>query len=104
MTHRRRRPSAYAAWLRGEARRANLISMAAGSTRVVEVLARTHVVNPMLTIPQCGLADLSGADDTGDPRAIRATFRATIIGFTVSMAAGVAIAALLWWSGFAYKV
>lgn len=102
---------AYAAWLRGEARRANLILMTRAVLLVAvlvlwEVLARTHVVNPMLTsYPSAVWPTFLELMSTGDLLGHTwATFRATIIGFTVSMAAGVAIAALLWWSGFAYKV
>ncbi len=102
---------AYAAWLRGEARRANLISI----TRAVlllavlvlwEVLARTHIVNPMLTsYPSAVWPTFLELMRTGDLVGHTwATFRATLVGFTFSMVLGVATAALLWWSGFAHKV
>jgi len=102
---------AYAAWLRGEARRANLITL----TRAIlllaalvlwEVLARTHVVNPMLTsYPSAVWPTFLELLRTGDLLGHTwATFQATLVGFTVSMALGVAVAAVLWWSGFAYKV
>lgn len=102
---------AYAAWLRGEARRANLISI----TRAVlllavlvlwEVLARTHIVNPMLTsYPSAVWPTFLELMRTGDLVGHTwATFRATLVGFTFSMVLGVTTAALLWWSGFAHKV
>ena len=102
---------AYAAWLRNESRRANFISL----TRAVlllavlvlwEVLARTHIVNPMLTsYPSAVWPTFLELMSTGDLVGHTwATFRATLIGFTISMMLGVAVAAMLWWSGFAYKV
>lgn len=102
---------AYAAWLRTQTRRANLIM----ATRILlllavlilwEVLARTHVMNPMLTsypsaVWPTFLELLNSGDLIGHTWA---TFQATLVGFTISMVVGVAIAAMLWWSGFAYRV
>lgn len=102
---------AYREWLRREARRANFVSLTrAGLLLAVlvlwEVLARTHVVNPMLTsypsaVWPTFLELLNSGDLLGHTWA---TFRATLIGFVISMAVGVMMAAVLWWSGFAYKV
>jgi ABC-type nitrate/sulfonate/bicarbonate transport system, permease component len=102
---------AYAAWLREQTRRSNRIM----ATRVIllvavlvlwEVLARTHVMNPMLTsYPSAVWPTFLELLDSGDLIGHTwATFQATLIGFTISMVLGVAVAALLWWSGFAYKV
>jgi NitT/TauT family transport system permease protein len=102
---------AYAAYLRRESRRQNLIS----TSRVLlllaflvlwEVLARTHVVNPMLTsYPSAVWPTLLDLLREGDLAwHTWATFRATLIGFCISMVGGVAIAAMLWWSDFLYKV
>lgn len=102
---------AYDAWLKNEARRASLVALTRAALLVAalilwEVLARTHVVNPMLTsypsaVWPTFLELLNNGDLLGHTWA---TFRATLIGFTISMVAGVAVAAMLWWSGFAYKV
>jgi len=102
---------AYAAYLRRESRRQSLIS----TSRVLlllaflvlwEVLARTHIVNPMLTsYPSAVWPTLLDLLREGDLAwHTWATFRATLIGFCISMVAGVAIAAMLWWSDFLYKV
>jgi NitT/TauT family transport system permease protein len=71
-----------------------------------ELLARTHVVNPMLTSYPSALWPafqdlLRNGDLMGHTWA---TLKATLIGFALSMAIGVAVAAGLWWSGFANKV
>ncbi|MBA2963274.1 MULTISPECIES: ABC transporter permease [Ramlibacter] len=71
-----------------------------------EVLARTHLVNPLLTSYPSALWPafqdlLRNGDLLGHTWA---TLKATLIGFTLSMAIGVAVAAGLWWSGFANKV
>lgn len=102
---------AYEGWLRREARRANLITLTRAALLLTvlvlwEMLARTHVMNPMLTsypsaVWPTFLELLHSGDLLGHTWA---TFRATLIGFMISMVLGVAIAALLWWSGFAYKV
>jgi NitT/TauT family transport system permease protein len=101
----------YLAWRAGERRRRRYIA----ATRVLllalllvvwEVLARTHVVNPMLTSYPSALWPafldlLRNGDLVGHTWA---TFKATLIGFALSMAIGTSVAAGLWWSGFAQKV
>src|SRR5690554_1477704 len=82
---------AYAAWLRSEGRRSTFISLTRAllllSVLVLwEVLARTHVMNPMLTsypsaVSPTFLELLKTGDLVGHTWA---TFRATLIGFTIS--------------------
>jgi NitT/TauT family transport system permease protein len=101
----------YLAWRAGERRRRHWIVV----TRVLllavflvlwEVLARTHMVNPMLTsYPSALWPAFLDLLRTGDLAGHTwATFKATLIGFALSMAIGTAVAAGLWWSGFAQKV
>jgi NitT/TauT family transport system permease protein len=101
----------YLAWRAGQRRRRHAIL----ATRVLllvaflvlwEVLARTHVVNPMLTSYPSALWPafvdlLRNGDLLGHTWA---TLKATLIGFVLSMVIGTAVAAGLWWSGFAQKV
>jgi NitT/TauT family transport system permease protein len=101
----------YLAWSAGERRRRRLIV----ATRVLllalflvlwEVLARTRLVNPLLTSYPSALWPafldlLRNGDLVGHTWA---TLKATLIGFALSMAIGTAVAAALWWSGFAQKV
>jgi NitT/TauT family transport system permease protein len=101
----------YLAWRAGEQRRRRWIA----ATRVLllalllvvwEVLARTHVVNPMLTSYPSALWPafldlLRNGDLVGHTWA---TLKATLIGFALSMVIGTSVAAGLWWSGFAQKV
>jgi NitT/TauT family transport system permease protein len=107
-----RAPSAeYLAWRAGERRRRYWIV----ATRVLllalflvlwEVLARTHVVNPMLTsYPSAVWPTFLDLLRTGGLVGHTwATLKATLIGFALSMMLGIAVAAGLWWSGFAQKV
>ena len=101
----------YAAHLSGERRRRLLIL---GSQLLLgllflgawEVLPRMQLINPLFTSYPSALwptffslikeANLAGH--------VNATVCATVIGFTLSMLLGTAIAAMLWWSPFAYKV
>ena len=71
-----------------------------------ELLARQHVVNPMMTSYPSALWPtfidlLRRGDLLGHTWA---TLQATLVGFGLSMVLGIAAAAALWWSGFAYKV
>jgi len=107
-----REPSpAYLAYLQRERRRARLIM----SSRIVllaaflliwEVAARTHLVNPMLTsYPSAIWPTFLDLLNQGDLIThTMATFKATIVGFCTSMVVGIAVAAVLWWSDFTYKV
>jgi NitT/TauT family transport system permease protein len=101
----------YLSWRAGQRRRRHAIL----ATRVLlllafmvlwEVLARTHVVNPMLTSYPSALwptfVDLLRKGDLLGHT--WATLNATLIGFALSMVIGTAVAAGLWWSGFAQKV
>lgn len=101
----------YLAWRAGERRRRHWIVVTRVLLLVVflvlwEVLARTHMVNPMLTSYPSALWPafldlLRNGDLLGHTWA---TLKATLIGFVLSMAIGTAVAAGLWWSGFAQKV
>lgn len=105
-------PSAeYAAYLRREARLGNLITASRAMLLLAflvlwEVLAKTHVVNPMLTsYPSAVWPTFLDLLHNGDLLLHTwATFRATLIGFALSMILGVTIAAILWWSSFVNKV
>lgn len=71
-----------------------------------EFLARSHVVNPMLTSYPSALWPtfldlLRNGNLIGHTWS---TLFATLFGFVVSMVLGIAIAALLWWSDFLNKV
>lgn len=101
----------YLAWRAGERRRRHWIVVTralllAAFLVLWELLARTHVVNPMLTSYPSALWPafldlLRNGDLVGHTWA---TLKATLIGFVLSMAIGTAVAAGLWWSGFAQKV
>ncbi|MBK6006066.1 ABC transporter permease [Ramlibacter ginsenosidimutans] len=101
----------YLAWRAGERRRRRAIAatrllLLAVFLAVWEVLARTHLVNPMLTSYPSALWPafldlLRNGDLVGHTWA---TLKATLIGFALSMAIGTSVAAALWWSGFAQKV
>ncbi|HUG59145.1 MAG TPA: ABC transporter permease [Candidimonas sp.] len=102
---------AYAAYLKRESRRQTMIM----SSRVLllvaflaiwEFMAKTHIVNPMLTsYPSAIWPTFLDLLQNGDLLwHTWATFKATLIGFAISMVAGIALAAALWWSDFFYKV
>jgi NitT/TauT family transport system permease protein len=101
----------YLAWRASERRRRHWIVATRALLLLVflalwEVLARTHMVNPMLTSYPSALWPafldlLRNGDLIGHTWA---TLKATLIGFVLSMAIGTAVAAGLWWSGFAQKV
>lgn len=102
---------AYRAWLARERRRRHLILAARVALLAVflglwELLAKTQVVNPMLTsYPSALWPTFLDLLRNGDLlRHTWVTFQATLIGFALSMAIGIAVAAGLWWSGFAQKV
>lgn len=107
-----REPSpAYRQWQSRQRRRRQLVL----ATRIAvllaflalwEVLAKTHVVNPMLTSYPSALWPtflelLNNGNLIGHTWA---TFKATLIGFALSMLIGIGVAAGLWWSDFAQKV
>lgn len=102
---------AYAAYLKRQSRRQALISasrlfLLAAFLAIWEILARTHLVNPMLTsYPSAIWPTFLDLLHNGNLLwHTWATFKATLIGFVISMVAGVAIAAALWWSDFVNKV
>lgn len=107
-----REPSAaYLAWRAREQRRRHYIL----ATRIAllgvflllwEILAKSHVVNPMLTsYPSALWPTFLELLDSGNLLGHTwATFKATLIGFMLSMLIGTGVAAGLWWSSFAHKV
>ena len=101
----------YVQWLAQIQRRKLLITLSRIGVLVAflavwEILARTQVINPMLTsYPSAVLPTLVDLFKTGDLMGHTwVTLKATVIGFVISMVLGVALAALLWWSGFLKKV
>lgn len=107
-----REPSpAYRQWQSRQRRRRQLILATRVAVLLVflalwEILAKTQVVNPMLTSYPSALWPtflelLNNGNLLGHTWA---TFKATLIGFALSMTLGVAAAAGLWWSDFAHKV
>nr|WP_287469395.1 ABC transporter permease [Hydrogenophaga sp.] len=107
-----REPSpAYRQWQSRERRRrhyifATRIALLVAFLVLWEVLAKTHVVNPMLTSYPSALWPtflelLNNGNLLGHTWA---TFKATLIGFVLSMVIGIGVAAGLWWSDFAHKV
>lgn len=101
----------YIAWLADIQRRKLLITLSRIGVLVAflavwEILARTKTINPMLTsYPSAVFPTLIELFKTGDLMGHTwITFKATVIGFVISMVLGVAVAALLWWSGFLKKV
>lgn len=73
---------------------------------VWEILARTQIVNPLLTSYPSALwpTFLDLLHNNNLLTHTWSTLRATLVGFFVSMALGVLIAAALWISDFLYKV
>ncbi|TAM88283.1 MAG: ABC transporter permease [Candidimonas sp.] len=71
-----------------------------------EILARTHVVNPFLTSypSQLWPTFLDLLQNHQLLYHTWSTVRATLVGFAISMVLGIAIAAILWFSDFLYKV
>ncbi len=101
----------YVQWLAQIQRRKLLVTLSRigvllAFLAVWEILARSHIVNPMLTsYPSAVLPTLVELFKTGDLMGHTwVTFKATLIGFVISMLLGVLLAALLWWSGFLKKV
>jgi NitT/TauT family transport system permease protein len=103
--------AAYRAWLRAEKRRSLLVQ----GSRVVllllflgawEYLARTKLINPMLTsYPSAVWPTFVDLLQHGKLALHTwSTFSATVIGFVASMVIGVGVAAALWWSDFGYRV
>lgn len=105
------RSAAYSQWLRRQrlqthgvlASRLLLLCLFLG---LWEVLAKTRLVNPMLTSYPSAIwptfVDLARNGHLA--MHTWATFKATLVGFSVSMVLGVAIAAGLWWSRFVNRV
>lgn len=101
----------YQAYLRRQGRRywqvvGSRLALLATFLALWEVLARTHVMNPMLTSYPSALWP-TFLDLLREGQLIQhtwATTRTTLIGFALSMAIGVMAAAGLWWSDFAHKV
>jgi NitT/TauT family transport system permease protein len=103
--------AAYGQWLRRQRREkfgivASRLLLLCLFFGLWEFLARTKLVNPMLTSYPSALwpTFLDLAQNGHLAMHTWATFKATLIGFALSMVLGVAIAAGLWWSGFVYKV
>ncbi len=71
-----------------------------------EILPRMHIVNPLLTSYPSALwptfLDLWQHGNLAGH--IYTTLTATLVGFALSMAIGIVVAAGLWWSEFFYKV
>ncbi|MDM0108190.1 ABC transporter permease [Variovorax sp. J22R24] len=103
--------AAYAAWLARQRREKTLVLVSRLLLLVAffglwELLAKTRVVNPMLTSYPSALWP-TFVDLLQNGHLLMhtwATFKATLVGFVLSMVFGVAIAAGLWWSRFANKV
>lgn len=103
--------AAYAKWLARQRREKTLVLASRLLLLVAffglwELLAKTRVVNPMLTsYPSALWPTFVDLLQNGNLLTHTwATFKATLIGFVLSMVFGVAIAAGLWWSRFANKV
>ncbi|MDM0048904.1 ABC transporter permease [Variovorax sp. J22R115] len=103
--------AAYAKWLARQRREKTLVLASRLLLLVVffglwELLAKTRVVNPMLTsYPSALWPTFVDLLQNGNLLTHTwATFKATLIGFVLSMVFGIAIAAGLWWSRFANKV
>ena len=101
----------YKQWLADIQRRKLMITLSRIGVLVAflaiwEILARTKTINPMLTsYPSAVFPTLIELFKTGDLMGHTwVTLKATVIGFVISMVLGVALAALLWWSGFLKKV
>lgn len=101
----------YVRWLRRQRRDKRLVLSAQIALLVVffglwEILAKTHVVNPMLTSYPSALwpTFLDLMRNGSLTLHTWATFKATLIGFGISMLLGVSIAAGLWWSKLANRI
>ena len=73
-----------------------------------EVAPRLHWVNPMLTSYPSAIwpvfIELLGAEDNNILYHTWVTLVETLAGFTISMVLGMAVAVVLWWSDFLYRV
>ena len=101
----------YRAWMAREQRRRHWILLAQAALLLAslglwEYLARAQIVNPMLTSYPSALwpTFLDLLRNGNLLMHTWTTFAATLVGFALSMLIGIAVAAGLWWSGFAYKV
>lgn len=101
----------YLAYLRREAKRRRFVLtvrfiLLMAVLALWEVLARTHLMNPLLTsYPSAVWPTLVDLFKNGDLLSHTwATLRATLVGFTISMVVGVGISAMLWWSTTLYKI
>ncbi len=102
---------AYADYLKRQSRRQTLISTSRLTLLIAfliiwEVAAKTQIVNPMLTsYPSAIWPTFLDLLHNGNLLMHTwATFKATIVGFFLSMVIGITIAASLWWSDFVNKV
>jgi NitT/TauT family transport system permease protein len=114
-SRQQRGSSAYKTWLKQE-RRARLlvhafrIILLFGFLLLWEVMARTHMVNPLLTSYPSSLLPtfVSLLDSTPYQPSILlhtwSTASATIVGFALATVLGTVIAAGLWWSDRLYRV
>ena len=101
----------YRQWLAQIQRRKRLVALSRAGLLLAflliwEVLARSQILNPMLTsYPSAVLPTLVDLARSGDLLGHTwVTFKATVIGFAISMLLGIGMAALLWWSSFVKKV
>lgn len=101
----------YRAWLAREQQRRHWIvlvraALLLASLALWEYLARAQIVNPMLTSYPSALwpTFLDLLRNGNLVMHTWTTLAATLVGFALSMLIGIAAAAGLWWSGFAYKV
>jgi len=102
---------AYADYLKRQSRRQTLISTSRLTLLIAfliiwEVAAKTQIVNPMLTsYPSAIWPTFLDLLHNGNLLMHTwATFKATIVGFFLSMVIGITVAASLWWSDFVNKV
>lgn len=109
------RSQEYIRWLRSERRTRLIIRGAQLGILVVtmllwEILARSHILNPFLTSYPSALWPTFLELLKGTPQQAGIlthtwfTVFATVIGFTVAILLGVAIAAILWWWSSLYKI
>jgi NitT/TauT family transport system permease protein len=101
----------YRAWLAREQRRRHWVmlvraALLLASLGLWEYLARAQIVNPMLTSYPSALwpTFLDLLRNGNLLMHTWTTFAATLVGFVLSMVIGIAVAAGLWWSGFADQV
>ena len=73
-----------------------------------EIAPRAHWVNPMLTSYPSAIwptfVEMLGNPDNDILHHTWVTLIETVVGFTISMVLGIAVAVILWWSEFLYRV